>query len=160
MQNYSETLNIATQSPLASFLSTFLQVITAVSMWKILEDRREKGWKALIPFYSTIVFGRTFKEEGLAKKIVLFTILLIIAMTVGVVGIAAESIVGPIFFVIMLIIAIYTIILQFKFYSRFVKFHDEQSWWTIVWVFLNPLAALYFAFIRKNYNIPGVTKVE
>ena len=50
-------------------LQGILSIIRIISFWKILEDRGEKGWKSLIPFYSTYTLGKTFNDTKTAKKL-------------------------------------------------------------------------------------------
>lgn len=44
-------------------------IIGIIGLWMIFQDNGEAAWKALIPFYSTYIFSRTFFEERLGKKL-------------------------------------------------------------------------------------------
>lgn len=46
-----------------------------IGFWKLLSDRGEAGWKSLIPFYNTIVFGKTCDEKPRAVRVVVYSIL-------------------------------------------------------------------------------------
>ena len=52
-----------------AILSSALLILSIVARWKIFEDNQEEGWKALIPFYSSYIFSKTFNEERLGKKL-------------------------------------------------------------------------------------------
>lgn len=75
-------------NPLWSILGTIMMVLGIISLWKIFEDRGEKGWKAIIPFYSTKIFGRVAKDEKLGNRTMraqIFTfILAILVMFIGI----------------------------------------------------------------------------
>ena len=49
-------------SPLMTICLIFMSVVAIISWWKLFEKAGEKGWKALVPFYSTytlfkIIYG-------------------------------------------------------------------------------------------------------
>lgn len=50
-------------------LNTILYLSSIIGLWTIFENNNEKGWKSLIPFYSTYTFAKTFHEEKLGKKL-------------------------------------------------------------------------------------------
>lgn len=63
-------------------LQGILNILGIVGMWKIFEDRGEKGWKAIIPFYSDYVFGKVCDETKLGKKVVIWEVTTIILLFV------------------------------------------------------------------------------
>lgn len=51
-------------SPVVSILYLVLLVAIIVGMWKVFEKAGEKGWKSLIPFYSTWVLFEIAGKPG------------------------------------------------------------------------------------------------
>ena len=54
---------------MSSLIGSILFVLSIIGKWKIFEDSGEEGWKSIIPFYSSYIFGRTFNEGELGKKL-------------------------------------------------------------------------------------------
>ena len=66
--NTTITIGNYTVHPVWNVISTILWVLGVISLWKIFEDRGEKGWKAIIPFYNTKIFGRIAGDEKLGSR--------------------------------------------------------------------------------------------
>ena len=171
-------------------LQPVFSIISVIGLWKILEDRGEKGWKALIPFYNTYVLGKTFNNTKGAKKMIFSGILVILSALLFFIAIALSTGSGAeiyvsdmtdmnaiiiqnqissgssfgvfgIFTIILLIASvIYFIVCHVKFYSAFDKANNGPSWMIVLWIFLPAAANIYYAFIQKNYNIPGISSKE
>lgn len=171
-----------TWNPIASILS----VIGTIGLWKILEDRGEKGWKALIPFYATYTLGKTFGGQKTALKMIASCILMILAFagcalyTMANYSAGTDMIItditdingidfvnsnisftgNPMIVLLLLAIAIValvvTIVYIIKFFRAFDKANNGPSWMILVWLFLNPLGYIYYAFTHKNDDIADV----
>lgn len=170
-------------------LQGILSIIRLVSFWKILEDRGEKGWKSLIPFYSTYTLGKTFNDTKTAKKLNFSVLGLLVSVFVFFLAVASSyntstyqvditdinDINGLIitssdsgslqltpFMIVALLLMILSLIFLIVYYVKFYKHFDEangaQSWMIILWLVVPAFAAAYFAFVHKNYDIPGVTE--
>ena len=48
-------------------IQMILSIAATVALWKILEDRGEKGWKSLVPILSTLTFGKVANDSKHAK---------------------------------------------------------------------------------------------
>ena len=148
-------------------ITILLSIVGVIGTWKVLEDRGEKGWKALIPFYNIYSLGKTFGGQKLAVKMIVSDILMILSFFSAIVYFTLEGyeisssqaviLLLVILFIMTLFVAlIYTV----KFYRAFDKANNGPSWMILVWLLLNSFGYVYYAFIHKNYNIPGITDKE
>ena len=145
----------------ANPLSGLMSILSIVGMWKILEDRGEAGWKSLIPFYSTWTFAKTFNDTETAKKVILSTFALLLSSLLLLFAIAAQSGVLTIVATAVFVLAIiFTLVYYVKLYRHFDIANNGPSWMIVVWLIVPSLAALFYAFIQNNYNIPGVTEIH
>ena len=153
MTNYQVTFN-----PVAGILG----IVSIIAMWKIFEDRGEQGWKALIPFYSTVTFGKVCGDEEDAKKSILWLVGFIVSSIVAVgVGQATESgILMLLFSLAALASSVMALVHIVKLYRNFDKVNNGPSWMIILWILLPAAAGIYYAFVQKNYNLPGISKKE
>ena len=164
----SETFNttVTYYNPLTSILS----IVSIIGMWKIFEDRGEKGWKSLVPFLNTLAFGRVCGEEDRAKNLMIKNIILVLMflimfpIAVYIMSVAESSsapssstkvlgIVLLILFLAFLVLAIVAYIQQIKLFLAFDKVNEGPSWMIILWLLLPAGAYIYYAFIHKNITI-------
>ena len=148
--NYKVTVN-----PIASILG----ILSIIANWKIFEDHGEKGWKALIPFYSTYIFGKICNDVDDAKKVIIWIVVLL-AATIGLsIGLAGSvGMLAVVFGALVLVSLILAVYYTYKLYRVFDTVNGGPSWMIILWIMLPSFAAIYYAFIQNNYDIPGVSK--
>lgn len=70
---------IAGMMTVISLISFVIAVLQIVAMWKVFTKAGEKGWKAIIPIYNTVIL---FKIAGLSPWLVL----VYLAMFIPVIG--------------------------------------------------------------------------
>ena len=51
-------------SPLMTICLIFISVVAIISWWRLFEKAGEKGWKALVPFYSTYTLFKIIYGNG------------------------------------------------------------------------------------------------
>lgn len=133
--------------------ANILSVITLVCAWKVYEDRGEAGWKALIPFYSELVFGRVVGNEELGRKKMLSALGVCLLLPVIVISAAVSTraslvtaFLGSVAFTAC---SIAVIVYDIKMKSLFVSQKGDQSWLVLLW-FLMPVAGwAYYAFVKE-----------
>lgn len=164
----SETLNttVTYYNPLTSILS----IASIIGMWKIFEDRGEKGWKSLVPFLNTLTFGRVCGEEERAKSLMIKNIILVLMFLIMlpiaayILSISESSSVssssgrslGIILLILLLaflVLGIIAYVQQIKLFLAFDKVNEGPSWMIILWLLLPAGAYIYYAFIHKNVTI-------
>ena len=52
---------------MSNLIGSLVSVLSIIGKWKIFEDNGQEGWKAIVPFYSSYIFSKTFNEERLGK---------------------------------------------------------------------------------------------
>lgn len=144
-------------------LPMILSIAGIVAMWKIFEDRGEKGWKSLIPFYNILTLGRLCKSEDKAKKVIIFDLILFILLfafmfvvfymsyTKGLLSNAAASSVTIIFFpIVLIVLGIVALVYNAQLFRAFDEANNGPSWMMILWILLPPAAYIFYAFIHKD----------
>ena len=161
-----------------------MTILTVIGLWKILEDNGIEGWKAIIPFYSSYLFGEVAGEPEKGKKQMraeILTVIFAVVLTVfavillgyskeymgepgtGVVGFKEDP---PLWLAITtIVLAVLTVIFAIRAFVMYVQICDSYDrlrkapgWFIVFWIFLKGLAFIYFAFIHDNYNIRGISK--
>lgn len=105
-------------------------VIQIVAMWKLFSKAGEKGWKAIIPFYNTVIL---FKISGLSP----WLILVYLASIIPVIGWIAPIVMNA--------------ILAYKIAKSFGK----DGGWAVGIYFLAPIFYMILAFGKSEYVGPG-----
>ena len=140
-------------------ITSLLGVVSMIANWKIFEDRGEKGWKALIPFYSTYTFGKICGDIEDAKRLMIWiAVLLVSAVGLSIMLAGSVGLLAVIFGLLVLASLVLTLYYTYKLYKHFDTVNGGPSWMIILWIFLPAAAAIYYAFIQNNYNIPGVSE--
>ena len=52
---------------MSTLIGSLMSVASIVGKWKLFEDNGQEGWKAVIPYYSSYIFSKTFNEEKLGR---------------------------------------------------------------------------------------------
>ena len=146
-------------------LPMILSIAGIVAMWKIFEDRGEKGWKSLIPFYNILTLGRLCKSEDKAKKVIIFDLILFVllfafmfvvfytAYTADSVSNAAAENLTIVFLAIaiaLIVLGIVALVYTAQLFRAFDEANNGPSWMIILWILLPTAAYIYYAFIHKD----------
>ena len=132
----SADLSTASIASLSAFLGAYMIVILAIvvlqiiAMWKIFTKAGEKGWKSIIPIYSTVIL---FKISGLSPWLILIYLASFIPIA------------GPI-----AIIAL-TAVLAYKLAKSFGK----DGAWAVGIFFLSVIFYMILGFGGSTYVGPG-----
>lgn len=131
--NYPSNYDIAIASTaIASFLMVYIVIILAIvivqiiAMWKLFNKAGEKGWKAIIPIYNTVIL---FKISGLSPWLILVYLA------------------GVIPFIGWIAIIAMNAILAYKLATSFGK----DSGWAVGLFFLPPIFSMILAFGKSEY---------
>ena len=139
-------------------LSSILPLISVICTWKIFADRGEAGWKALVPFYSFLVFGRVAGDEKKGKNLVIASILAIVfgvvffvSLTLVLSGLGSESVAGIALLISLILMAVATIyagVMGILLKVEFVKNEGDAGWIAVLWVLLPIAGDVYYAFLK------------
>ena len=137
---------------------SFIPLISVICTWKIFADRGEAGWKALIPFYSFLIFGRIAGDEKKGKRLMIaaiislvFAIAFFISLTFALAGFGSESAVGVILvlsFIGMCISVIFACAEGILLKVKFVEKEKDPGWMAVLWVFIPIAGDIYYAFLK------------
>ncbi|MBR2769392.1 MAG: hypothetical protein IKD68_10700 [Solobacterium sp.] len=144
-------------------LITLLQgAVFAVSLicaWKIYSDRGEAGWKALIPFYSSYVFGRIVRDK---PKGIAMMISALIAVGSGIVfysflaALLSLQNSGPTIEIGLVLSGLCMSVSVLVFFAlqiilkvRFVQNENSPIWLALLWIVLPIFGDIYYAFMHR-----------
>ena len=133
-----------------AIISGIVFAINLICRWRIFSKAGEKGWKSIIPFYSSYVeFSFTWsKLQG---------ILMLASMLVGrVVCAAAES--GSLVYTIGSVIGAYSAILVLIQTHKLSRSFGRKFGFTLGLLFLNPIFMLILAFGKKSQYVGPAVK--
>ncbi|MBR2761526.1 MAG: hypothetical protein IKD66_10175 [Solobacterium sp.] len=150
-------------------LITLLQgAVFAVSLicaWKIYSDRGEAGWKALIPFYSSYVFGRIVRDKpkGIALMIsALFAVVSGIVFYSFLAALLSLRSSGPVIDVGLVLSGLCMSVSVLVFFAlqiilkvRFVQNENGSIWLALLWIVLPIFGDIYYAFIHRPVKDTG-----
>ena len=150
-----------------------MTILCIICLWAIFEKRGEEGWTALIPFYRDYVFGKVSKEPKTGKRLMIFKLLSVFVAIGAVIAFfvifvggvrywddntgmmsyqpnypAVAIITAIVLALALIVITVLILIWQIKLYYRFTVVNRAPGWITLVFIFLLPLALVYFAFVR------------
>ena len=131
-------------------ISAITFLINLVCRWRIFSKAGEKGWKSIIPFYSSYVeFSFTWsKLQG---------ILMLATMLLGRIGCAAaES--GSLVYTIGSLIGAYSAILVLIQTHKLSLSFGRKFGFTLGLIFLNPIFMLILAFGKKSQYVGPAVK--
>lgn len=141
-------------------ISIILCVLMIIAWWKIFTKAGEKGWKAIIPFYSSYTMYK------ISWKTSVWWIMLAVSIVCGGIGAAmlsssttaSPSVIGLILYYAA---AIVTLVIQIIFYVKLAKSFGKGGGFAVGLIFLNIIFMLILAFGSAQYIGPeGVQKTE
>ena len=166
--DYSTYSTTTSTNPISSLISLAICVISIIGLWKIFTKAGEKGWKAIIPIYSSYIL---FKISG--KKFVGYlvaTIILIIAyfvMMVGSVGMIAGGLSGSaeaaggmavvtgIASIVVLVCAIIVLVIHAKLCGALSRSFGHGGGFAAGLFFLSPIFYMILGFNQDQYLGPN-----
>lgn len=146
-------------SNFVELISSFLPIISLICTWKIFADRGEAGWKAIIPFYSFLIFGRIAGDENKAVKLIVASILSLVCFTIfctALVFSLSHTYSGSAAGIFLILSGIGTAVSTiFAFLYgillkvRFVEKEQDPGWIALLWVLFPIAGDLYYAFLKR-----------
>lgn len=158
----------------SNFFSTVITVLTIIAFWKIFQKAGEKGWKAIIPFYSQYTEFKIFWNTKWfwATFIVVASSMTVGAVMIGFVVIAAIEAgieasmlndisgigtllgAGGALFGGLIIMAggIFCIIIDIMLKNRISKSFGHGAGFTCGLIFLEPIFIMILAFNKDKYK--------
>ena len=131
-------------------ISAVMFVIRVVCRWRVFTKAGEKGWKALIPYYSNYV---EFKFTWNALQGILWLVAFIVS---GIIAATFEA--GSIMSVIGSILGIYAIVLSLMQTHKLSQSFGHKIGFTLGLLFLNPIFMLILAFGKKSQYVGPIVK--
>ena len=161
------------------YIVGILSVITVIGQWKIFTNYGEEGWKALIPCYRWVPFGKIAgrKKEG---EMIAYTSLLVLLSAFGLFlsfllsmdysvvesvmtadGTMVDKILPVLpnisigfwmlfFAVVFHVSLIASIVLSLMIEYDFTLKEDGATWWILLWLLIPAIPSIYFGFFNDN----------
>lgn len=139
-------------------VAAFLPLLIILCLCKIYGDRGESFWKAIVPFYSYLVFGRLAGDEKTGRKMMIasfFTVLFAVGFYYFLTAVFSvkprrfsNEILSYIFFILMAVSFIVTFICNILLKVKFVKNEKDPGWVALLWIIFPPIIDIYYALIK------------
>ena len=162
MEVYTE---YATVNPAFSIIINLAGIASLVALWKIFEDRGQAGWKALIPYYASLTFGRCCGEEERGKKLVITELALTATMLAFIFsffwllmqtspgGNSNQPVATAIFgisMLLLLVLGIVWFVISVKIKWSYSVLEEEKTWTVLLWALIPVAGNIYYAFLGNK----------
>ena len=150
--NLTSNLMVEGSSTSSTIISLIIWVLTIVAQWKIFTKAGEKGWKAIIPVYSTyVLFKLVWQTKWFWLTLVgavVFSILYSVAMGLIVAG---ASVAGVILMILSIIVIIAVAVMEIILYINLSKAFGHGGGFAVGLILLNTIFILILGFGKSQY---------
>ncbi len=136
----------------------FGPLLTLFCMCKVFSDRGEPFWKALVPFYSHLVFGRLAGDEKKGSNMMsasLLTVLCAIGFYGSLIAVyrtsprsTAAEFLTLLFLLLMCVSFLATLIFGILLKVKFVEKEKDSGWIALLFAIFPPFGYFYYAFLK------------
>lgn len=125
--------------------SLILYILVVIANWKIFVKAKEKGWKALIPFYNLYIIFKIFWRTSWFWCVVIATVA--VGFAEGILGVNNNIVVwiNLAFYLFMLVVSVIL-------YNRMAKSFGHGTGYTIGLIFLPNIFTLILGFNKDKYK--------
>ena len=125
--------------------SLILYILVVIANWKIFVKAKEKGWKALIPFYNVYIVFKIFWRTSWFWCVVIATVA--VGFAEGILGVNNNIVVwiNLAFYLFMLVVSVIL-------YNRMAKSFGHGTGYTIGLIFLPNIFTLILGFNKDKYK--------
>lgn len=150
--------NMASTSTVSSITASLYGILTIVGFWILFESKGEKGWKAIIPIYSTYIAYKLFYKKSKFWTIFICWILFFFAiMYLAFLGLIAQrslsdvmGIAGLISLAVIFITLLTILVISILFDISICKKYNMGVLFTLGMIFFSPIFLCILAYEVKK----------
>lgn len=151
----AQITSAVTASVMSKIAGIGSQILMIVGFWILFESKGERGWKAIIPIYSTYVSYKLFFKKSKFWQMVIFSVVLFIAlimlMVVGAVSLSSSisdsmGFMGMVALGLILISTIALIVISIQFDIAICKKYNMGFLFTLGMIFFMPIFVCILAY--------------